>query len=136
MNLKLSEQSKVELIEAKSNARSGMLPSLKQKPAVFRLERPVDLQRAKSFGYRSVPGYAVVVSRVPRGGRRKPRPRSGRRPRHAGSVLYTPSLDRAHIATQRAAKHFKNMRPLGQHRIAEDGKAIWFEVIFVDRSKQ
>lgn len=136
MKLKLSEQSKLELVEAKSKARSGMLAYLRQKPAVFRLERPVDLQRARSFGYKPIPGYAVVVSRVPRGGRRKPRPRSGRRSRHAGSVLFTPGLDRGTIAAQRAAKHFKNMRPLGRHRIAEDGKALWFEVIFVDRSKQ
>lgn len=73
---------------------------------------------------------------MPRGGRRKPRPSSGRRPRHAGSVLFTPGLSRGKIAVSRAQKKYDNMRVLGHHEVASDGKYHWFEVIMVDPTKQ
>ncbi len=135
MKLKLSEQSSAQLREAEAKARSGVVASLKEKPAVFRLERPLDPARARSLGYKSLPGYMSAISRVPRGGRRKPRPTSGRRSKHAGSVLFTPGLSRGEIAVARAARKFKNMRALGYHKIAEDGTNLWFEVVFVDRAK-
>ena len=88
------------------------------------------------MGYKALPGYAVILSRVPRGGRRKPRPNSGRRPKHAGSVLFTPGISRGKIAVGRARKKFDNMDVLGYHEVAGDGKHHWYEVIMVDRAKR
>ena len=135
MRLKLSEESKAELMEVKAKARSTLISSLRKEPAVFRMEHSLDPSRSRSLGYKALPGYALILSRVPRGGRRKPRPTSGRRPKHAGSVLFTPELSRAEIATARALRKFRNMRALGCHKIAEDGKNLWFEVVLVDRTK-
>lgn len=136
MKLRLSEEARAKLKEARSKARKEILMFLKKKPSVFRLERPIDPARARELGYKALPGYVAVISRVPRGGRRKPRPRSGRRPKHAGAILFTPGLSRGEIAKNRALKKFSNMRAIGYHKVAEDGRNIWFEVILVDETKR
>ncbi|MEM2094701.1 MAG: 50S ribosomal protein L15e, partial [Candidatus Bathyarchaeia archaeon] len=70
--------------------------------------------------------------RIRRGGRRKPRPTSGRRQRHIGSKLYTPHKSMLLIAQERAAKKFPNLRPLNGYYVGEDGQHKWFEVILID----
>ena len=136
MRLRLSEASEASAREALEASHRGLIELLRSKPAVCRLDSPLRPSRARSLGYRAVPGYVVVLSRVPRGGRRKPRPRSGRRPKHAGSVLFTPGLSRGEIAVGRARKKFTNMEVLGHHELASDGKYHWYEVVMVDRAKR
>lgn len=136
MRPKLSEASEVSLRGALMSSQGELIAFLKSKPAVCRLERPIRPSKVRSLGYKALPGYAVVLSRVPRGGRRKPRPKAGRRPRHAGSVLFTPGLNRGEIAVGRAHKKFTNMDVLGHHEVASDGKHHWFEVVMVDRTKR
>jgi len=136
MRPRLSEASRVSLKEVVANSREGLATMLRAKPAVCKLDTPLRPSRARSLGYKALPGYAVVLSRVPKGGRRKPRPTSGRRPRHAGSVLFTPGLSRGEIAVARARKKFSNMDVIGHHEVASDGKYHWFEVIMVDRTKR
>jgi len=136
MRLKLSEASEASAKEALVGSRRGLIESLRNKPAVCRLDSPMNPSRARSLGYKAVPGYAVILSRVPRGGRRKPRPKAGRRPRHSGSVLFTPGLSRGEIAVGRAKEKFTNMDVLGHHEVASDGKYHWYEVVMVDRAKR
>jgi len=136
MRLKLSEASEASAKEALAGSHRGLIESLRSKPAVCRLDSPMNPSRARSLGYKAVPSYAVILSRVPRGGRRKPRPTSGRRPRHAGSVLFTPGISRGEIAVGRARKKFDNMTVLGHHEVASDGKYHWYEVVMVDRAKR
>jgi large subunit ribosomal protein L15e len=136
MRLKLSEASEASARDALAGSRRGLIELLKSKPAVCRLDSPLNPSRVRSLGYKSVPGYIVVLSRVPRGGRRKPRPTSGRRPKHAGSVLFTPGLSRGKIAVGRAKKKFTNMEVLGHHEVASDGRYHWYEVVMVDRTKR
>ena len=136
MKPRLSDASEASMRVAVTGLRAGLVASLREKPAVCRLDGPLQPSRARSLGYKALPGYAVILSRVPRGGRRKPRPNSGRRPKHAGSVLFTPGISRGEIAVGRAHKKFDNMDVLGYHEVAGDGKYHWFEVIMVDRAKR
>ncbi len=136
MKPRLSEASEASMRGALASLRMGLVASLRAKPAVCRLDAPLQPARARSLGYKALPGYIVILSRVPRGGRRKPRPNSGRRPKHAGSVLFTPGISRGKIAVNRAHKKFENMDVLGYHEVAGDGKYHWFEVIMVDRAKR
>ncbi|MEM3636918.1 MAG: hypothetical protein QXZ21_06175, partial [Thermoproteota archaeon] len=78
MKVKLSDELKVELKEALKGFNKEVLERVKKLPAVSKLERPFKVSRCRRLGYKPKPGYIVVVSRVPRGGRRKPRPNSGR----------------------------------------------------------
>ncbi|MCW3981899.1 MAG: 50S ribosomal protein L15e, partial [Candidatus Bathyarchaeota archaeon] len=75
-----------------------------------------------------------VISRVRirRGGLRRPRPRSGRKPRHMGSAKYKHAKSLRLIAEERAAKRFPNLEVLNSYWVGEDGRYKWYEIILVD----
>lgn len=103
----------------------------KQK-AVTRIEKPTRLDRARKLGYKAKPGFIIVRVRVRRGGLRKPRPTSGRRPKRMGVKKYKPAKSLRLIAEERAARKFPNLEVLNSYWVGEDGRHKWFEVILVD----
>jgi len=102
--------------------------------AVFRVSRPLRLDRARRMGYRAKQGYVVVRVRVRRGGFSKPRPRSGRRQKALGVVKHKVNVSVKREALGRALRRFPNLSPLGAYWLAEDGRNMWFDVLMVDRS--
>ncbi|MEM2487632.1 MAG: 50S ribosomal protein L15e [Thermoproteota archaeon] len=130
--VKLSKESKMLLLEAVEEARRKELIEWRRQPAVVRVDKPTDIESARRLGYKAKPGFIIVRSRVRKGGRRKPRPRSGRRPKHMGVVLFKPGKSRQEIAEERAAKKYPNMKILGSYWVGEDGVYKWFEVVMVD----
>lgn len=135
VKLKLTEESKDELKRAIDMINKERMVILRTSDAVEKLKKPSKISTARRLGYEEKPGIVIVRVRVPKGGRRKPRPRSGRRPKHLGVVLYTPGLSRRKIAEARASRKYPNMRVLGSYKVAEDGKHLWFEVVMRDESK-
>jgi large subunit ribosomal protein L15e len=101
-------------------------------PAVIRVERPLRLDRARKLGYKAKQGFVVVRSRVRRGGRKKPRPTSGRRQKRMGVAKLKPAKSLQLIAEERAARKFPNLEVLNSYWVWEDGLSKWFEVIMVD----
>lgn len=130
--VKLSKESKILLTEAVEELRRRELIEWRRQPAVVRVEKPTDIESARRLGYKAKPGFIVVRSRVRKGGRRKPRPRSGRRPKHMGVVLFKPGKSRQEMAEERAAKKYPNMKILGSYQVGEDGVYKWFEIVMVD----
>ncbi|MBO3770058.1 MAG: 50S ribosomal protein L15e [Candidatus Brockarchaeota archaeon] len=130
--VKLSKDSKMLLMEAIEEVRRKELIEWRRQPAVVRVEKPTNIEAARRLGYKAKPGFIIVRSRVRKGGRRKPRPRSGRRPKHMGVVLFKPGKSRQKMAEERAAKKYPNMRVLGSYWVGEDGVYKWFEVVMVD----
>lgn len=101
-------------------------------PAFLRIERPTRIDRARELGYRAKPGYVVVRARVRRGGRRKPNPMGGRKPKRRGMRKITMAKSIQRIAEERAAKHYPNLEVLNSYWVGEDGMHKYFEVILVD----
>ena len=66
------------------------LPLWRSQPVVTRIERPTRIDRARTLGYKAKQGYIVVRTRIRRGGRRKPRPKMGRKPKKMGVKRFTP----------------------------------------------
>lgn len=130
--VKLSESSERLLLASLEEIRRRRLIEWRRQPAVIRVERPTDLNAARRLGYKAKPGFIVVRSRVRRGGRRKPRPRSGRRPKHLGVVLFKPGKSRQEMAEERAARKYPNMKVLGSYWVGEDGVYKWYEVVMAD----
>ena len=128
----LSESSLVALEEAREKLRIGRLMAWRRQQSTVRIRRPTNISAARRFGYKAKQGFVVVRVRVARGGRRKIRPRSGRRQKHLGVVLFTPSKSRRLIAEERAARKYPNLEVLGSYCSGEDGTNKWFEVIMVD----
>ncbi|HDI07434.1 MAG TPA: 50S ribosomal protein L15e [Candidatus Bathyarchaeota archaeon] len=108
------------------------LVAWRKQKAVTRVEKPTRLDRARKLGYRAKQGFIIVRVRVRRGGLRKTRPRSGRRPKRMGVKKYKPAKSLRLIAEERAARKFPNLEVLNSYWVGEDGRHKWFEVIMVD----
>jgi large subunit ribosomal protein L15e len=100
---------------------------------IERVERPANLARARTLGYKAKAGYAVVRVRVDKGRRRRPTVRMGRHPGHM-YVLVQPGLSHQAMAEQKANRVYKNMEVLNSYFIGDDGVQKFFEVILVDQS--
>jgi len=106
----------------------------RRQPTVVRIEKPSRLDRARALGYKAKIGFIVVRVRVRKGGQRRPRPRSGRRPKRMGIYGYAPAKSLRLVAEERAARKYRNMEVLNSYYVGEDGRYKWYEVILVDRS--
>jgi len=104
----------------------------RREPAVVRIDTPTRLDRARALGYKAKVGFIVVRVRVRKGGQRKPRPSSGRRPKRMGVYGYSPAKSLRLIAEERAARKFPGLEVLNSYYVAEDGRYKWYEVILVD----
>jgi large subunit ribosomal protein L15e len=105
---------------------------LRKQPALLRLERPSRLDRARMLGYKAKQGVIIVRSRVSRGGMRRKRPTSGRRPKHLGVLRMKADVPVQAVAERRALVKYPNMKLLGSYLLWKDGRFAWFECILVD----
>ena len=104
----------------------------RKQPVTLRIEHPTRLDKARKLGYKAKQGFVVARTRVRRGGFRKLRPRSGRRPKRMGVNKFKPGKSISLIAEERTAKKFPNMEVLNSYWVGEDGRHKWFEIILVD----
>lgn len=102
--------------------------------AVERVEYPTRLDRARSLGYKAKTGFAVVRSRVRKGGSNRPKIMGGRRPRRLAYSKLTRKKSIQWIAEERAADRYPNMEVLNSYYVGEDGFYKYYEVILVDKS--
>lgn len=103
-------------------------------PTIHRIERPSRLDRARRLGYKAKQGIIVVRAHVGRGGMRKQRPVSGRRPKHLGVVHIKQGISMRKVAERRVNEKFPNLEVLGSYYLHKDGMFIWYEVILADPS--
>ncbi len=108
------------------------LLAMRREPAIVRLEKPTNIARARSLGYKAKQGFAVARVRVVRGSGKQTRPDKGRRPKRMGVDKLTRAKSKQLIAEEKAQRKFTNMEVLNSYWIAEDGKHKWFEVIMID----
>ncbi len=104
----------------------------RSQPVIVRLERPTRIDRARALGYRAKQGYIIVRTNIRRGGRRKARPRRGRRSKRMGVKKIQPKKSHRLIAEERVARKYPNMEILNSYWTGQDGRRKWFEVILVD----
>lgn len=110
----------------------AQLVSWRKQHTVTRVERPTRLDRARALGYKAKRGYLLVRVRVRKGGARKQRPSSGRRPKALGVKKFTRGKSLRQIAEERALRKFPNLRLLNSYYVGEDGLSKWYEAILID----
>lgn len=103
----------------------------RREQAITKLEKPTNIARARSLGYKAKQGYIVARVRLPRGGRMRPQIKKGRRTKHRRHVKIL-SKSYQTVAEERAQKKFKNLEVLNSYNLTKDGKYYWIEVILVD----
>ncbi len=104
----------------------------RRQPTIVRVDKPTRIDRARRLGYKAKKGFVVVRVRVRRGGRRKSRPRMGRRQKRMGVSKYTPAKSIKLIGEERVARKYPNLEVLSSYWVWEDGRSKWYEVILVD----
>lgn len=106
----------------------------RRQSAIIRIEKPTRLDRARKLGFKAKQGFVMVRVRVRRGGFRKQRPVSGRRPKRMGVNKFKSGKSMRLIAEERAGRKFPNLEVLNSYWVGEDGRSKWFEIILVDPS--
>jgi large subunit ribosomal protein L15e len=106
--------------------------SWRRDSVIKRLQFPTRPDRARSLGYRKKQGFVVARVRIRKGGARKKRPSSGRRPKALGVTKFTRAKSLKQIAEERVVKRFPNLSVLNSYYVWEDGTSKWFEVVLVD----
>jgi large subunit ribosomal protein L15e len=105
---------------------------LRKGPTVARLERPSRINKARMMGYKAKEGVVVVRIKLSRHGMRRPRPTSGRRPKHMGVLRMKSDEPVQHVAERRVLEKYRNLKLLGSYLFWQDGKHSWFECILID----
>ncbi|MCD6404135.1 MAG: 50S ribosomal protein L15e [Nanoarchaeota archaeon] len=105
----------------------------RREPAIVRVEKPTRLARARSLGYKAKQGFILVRVRVRKGGRKRPKPSEGRKPRASGRY-FAPGKSLQLIAEERAQRKYPNLEVLNSYWVGEDGMYKWFEVIMIDKN--
>jgi len=105
----------------------------RKQPAIIRIERPTNLWKARTLGWKPKQGYILVRVRIRKGGQRKPRPRSGRKTKGLGIRGHTVRKSLQWIAEERAARKYPNCEVLNSYWVGEDGQYEYYEIILLDR---
>jgi large subunit ribosomal protein L15e len=98
---------------------------------VVKVDKPTDIARARSLGYKDKKGFVIVRVRVNRGGRQRPRPKKGRRSKRMHTRL-TLKMNYKWVAEGRAQAKFNNLEVLNSYNTGKDGKHYFYEVIMID----
>src|SRR5579872_5659682 len=105
---------------------------LRKGPTMTRIERPSRLDKARMFGYKAKEGVVVIRIKIAAGGMRRPRPVSGRRPKHLGVLRMKSDEPLQKVAERRVREKHANLKLLGSYLLWVDGKHRWFECIMID----
>ena len=110
------------------------LIELRKGPTTIRIEKPINLPRAREVGYKAKEGYVVLITKVRRGTRAKKRINETRKNGNLGIRKITAKKSLQWISEERIAKKYPNLQVLNSYQIATDGLSHFFEIICVDPS--
>jgi len=118
----------------KAALRERLIGYRNEAESVVRVDRPTNLPRARTLGYKAKEGFVIVRVRIRKGSGAHVRPNAGRRPKRMGVKRLTRHQSIQAIAEARAAKKYPNCEVLNSYYVGEDGQKKYFEVILVDVS--
>ena len=96
------------------------------------LDKPSNIPRARSLGYKAKQGIVVVRVGVRKGGGTHTRVNKARRPKRMGVNRLTRRMSIQGISEQRVQRKYPNMEVMNSYKVGEDGRSHFFEVILVD----
>jgi len=126
------QKEKDEFYDYKDIYRQRLIEFRKPAESIIRLDKPTNIPRARTLGYKAKQGFVVVRVRIRRGSGLHRRPNKGRKPKRMGVNKLTRRASIQSMAERRAGKKYPNCEVLNSYWIGEDGKHKFFEVILVD----
>ena len=116
----------------KSLYRERLIGFRRTPEAVVRVEKPTNIPRARSLGYKAKKGVVVASIRIRKGSGLHRKPTRGRKPRRMGVMKLTRRTSVQAMAERRVGKRYPNLEVLNSYWVGEDGQNKYFEVIMVD----
>lgn len=98
------------------------------------VDKPSNITRARTLGYKAKQGYIVVRTRVDKGRRTRRRTDGGRKQKNY-YLFVQPGMSHQAIAEQRVNRKYTNLEVLNSYWVGEDGNYKFYEVILADPSK-
>src|SRR3989344_3026300 len=114
----------------RKNLRQNMVEWRRQN-AIFRIDKPSDIGKARMLGYKDKKGFVVVRVRLKRGGHRRKKVRAGRKSSKQ-TTRKNLKMNYRGIAESRAGRKYKNLGVLNSYWAGKDGQHYFFEVIMID----
>lgn len=99
--------------------------------AINRIEKPSNIARARTLGYKAKNGYVIIRVRIGKGRRKRLHPMGGRKSRHNYQLVQT-QLSHQTIAEQRVNREYKNLEVINSYWVGDNGNYKFFEVIMGD----
>jgi large subunit ribosomal protein L15e len=124
---------KDEAYNYRSVYKQKLIDFRKQKSSVEKIDRPSNIPRARSLGYKAKRGIFVVRVKLRKGAGAHKRPKRGRRPKRMAVKKLTRKISIQGIAEQRAARKCPNADVLNSYWVAESGKSEFYEIIMAER---
>ncbi len=100
--------------------------------SIVRAEKPTRLDKARGYGYKAKKGFVTLRARIKKGGRKRERVHSGRKPSKSGQAKYSTKKSLQLIAEERVQRRYPNLALIGSYWVGADGQYKYFEVVAVD----
>lgn len=114
--------------------KERLLAYRKNEGSIVRIEKPTNIARARTLGYKTKKGFIVVRVKIRKGSGSHKRPVKARKPKRMGVRKLTLKESIQVIAEKRAARKYPNCEVLNSYTVGSDGQNHYFEVILVDRN--
>lgn len=103
-------------------------------PTVIRVDKPTNVARARTLGYKAKEGVLVVRVKVKGGSKKRKQAGGGRKPSKSGRYFnFVKSSQK--IAEERASRKFLNCEVLNSYFVGSAGSKSFYEVILLNRDE-
>jgi len=119
----------------KDSHKQRLIDLRKFKTTVTRLEKPTNLVRARTLGYKAKTGVFTVIVKTARGGGLFRQPNRGRRPKRMGFKKLTRNISTQTIAEMKASKKYVSCEVINSYFVGQDGNHLYYEVILADKNQ-
>ncbi len=119
----------------KSPEYKERLMAWRREPPLVRVEKPLNLTRARNLGYKAKTGFSIIRVKIAKGNRKVTKPTRGRKPSRTGRFFPARLSDQV-IAEQRANRKYRNLEVLNSYWVGDDGVSKYYEVILIDPARK
>jgi large subunit ribosomal protein L15e len=122
---------KDEFYDYKQIQKDRLIGYRKETKTIVKIDKPSNIPRARTLGYKAKRGIIVVRVRVRKGSGNQTRPNKGRKHKRMGVKKLTRAINTRAMSEQKASKRYPNLEVLNSYWIAEDGKSKYYEIILI-----
>lgn len=122
-----------ESYKTRSQIYKNRLAQFNSEPSINRVDKPTNIARARTLGYKAKEGVVIIRVKVSGGSSKRKQPSGGRKPSKSGR-FFNRVKSLQSIAEERANRKYMNCEVLNSYYVGNSGSSNFYEVIMIDRS--